>query len=101
MNDSLSAADLRCTVQLQEVGFNFSKLHRNLPPPSLIEAAIQRREGELSTTGALSVRTGKFTGRSPDDRYIVDDDLTHDSVDWGKINHPFSPEKFDRIFNRM
>ncbi len=101
MNDSLSAADLRCTVQLQEVGLNFSKLHRNLPPPSLIEAAIQRREGELSTTGALSVRTGKFTGRSPDDRYIVDDDLTHDSVDWGKINHPLSPEKFDRIFNRM
>ena len=101
MNDSLSTADLRCTIQLQEAGFNFSKLHRNLPPPSLIEAAIHRREGELSTTGALSVRTGKFTGRSPDDRYIVDDNLTHDSVDWGKINHPLSPEKFDRIFNRM
>jgi len=83
------------------VGFNFAKLRRNLPPPSLIEAAIHRREGDLSTTGALSVRTGKFTGRSPDDRYIVDDDLTHDSVDWGKINHPLSPEKFDIIFSRM
>ena len=95
MNDSLSPIDLRCIDQLHDAGFNFSRLHRNLPPPSLIEAAIQRREGELSTTGALSVRTGKFTGRSPEDRYVVDDDMTHDSVDWGKINHPLSPEKFD------
>jgi phosphoenolpyruvate carboxykinase (ATP) len=101
MNDNLSGSDLSCIVQLQEAGFRFSKLHRNLPPPSLIEAAIRRCEGELATTGALSVRTGKFTGRSPDDRYIVDDALTHDSVDWGKINHPLSPEKFDRIFDRM
>src|SRR5215510_906592 len=101
MNDSSSLADLRCTVQLQQAGFNFSKLHSNLPPPSLVEAAIHRHEGELSTNGALSVNTGKFTGRSPDDRYIVDDDLTHDTVDWGKINHPLSPEKFDIIFSRM
>ena len=101
MNDSLSPSDRRCTTQLQEEGFHFSKLNRNLPPPSLIEAAIHRLEGELTTTGALSVKTGKFTGRSPDDRYIVDDDLTHDSVDWGKINHPMPPDKFDRIFDRI
>jgi phosphoenolpyruvate carboxykinase (ATP) len=101
MSESILASDLRCSVQLREAGFSFAKLHRNLPPPSLIEAAIHRGEGELSATGSLSVKTGKFTGRSPDDRYIVDDDLTHDSVDWGKINHPISPDKFDRIFNRM
>lgn len=101
MSDSLLASDFRCSVQLREAGFSFAKLHRNLPPPSLIEAAIHRGEGELSATGALSVKTGKFTGRSPGDRYIVDDDFTHDSVDWGKINHPLSPDKFDRIFNRM
>lgn len=101
MNDSLSPSDRRCTTQLQEEGFHFSKLNINLPPPSLIEAAIRRLEGELTTSGALSVKTGKFTGRSPDDRYIVDDDLTHDSVDWGIINHPMPPDKFDRIFNRI
>jgi phosphoenolpyruvate carboxykinase (ATP) len=101
MSDSLLASDLRCSVQLRKAGFSFAKLHRNLPPPSLIEAAIHRGEGELSSTGALSVKTGKFTGRSPDDRYVVDDDLTHDSVDWGKINHPLSPDKFDRILIRM
>jgi phosphoenolpyruvate carboxykinase (ATP) len=101
MSDSLLASDFRCSVQLREAGFSFAKLHRNLPPPSLIEAAIHRGEGELSATGALSVKTGKFTGRSPGDRYIVDDDFTHDSVDWGKINHPLSPDKFDRILNRM
>src|ERR687891_1225557 len=101
MSDSLLASDFRCSVQLREAGFSFAKLHRNLPPPSLIEAAIHRGEGELSATGALSVKTGKFTGRSPGDRYIVDDDFTHDSVDWGKINHPLSPDKFDRILNKM
>jgi phosphoenolpyruvate carboxykinase (ATP) len=101
MNDSSPLSDWRCYMQLQKIGVKFSKLHRNLPPPSLVEAAIQRNEGELSTTGALSVRTGKFTGRSPDDRYIVDDAITHSLVDWGKINHPISPESFDRIFYRM
>ncbi|MDP9197342.1 MAG: phosphoenolpyruvate carboxykinase (ATP) [Thermoproteota archaeon] len=80
---------------------NFSRIHRNLPVATLTELAIQRNEGILSSTGALAVNTGKFTGRSPDDRYIVDDDTTHDLVDWGKVNHPLPTEKFDGIFKRM
>jgi phosphoenolpyruvate carboxykinase (ATP) len=77
------------------------KAYNNLSVPSLVETTIVRNEGLISSTGALSVKTGKFTGRSPDDKYIVDDDVTHNTVDWGKVNHPISEEHFDRIFKRM
>jgi phosphoenolpyruvate carboxykinase (ATP) len=74
---------------------------RNLSVPLLVESAILNREGELSSTGALSVKTGKFTGRSPDDKFIVKDEVTMNTVDWGKVNHPISEENFDAIYNRM
>ena len=77
------------------------KAYNNLSVPSLVETTIIRNEGLISSTGALSVKTGKFTGRSPDDKYIVDDEVTHNTVDWGKVNHPISEEHFDRIFKRM
>jgi len=91
----------KCLMQLGEMDIRPAKIHRNLSVPELIEVAILRGEGELSSTGALSVKTGKFTGRSPEDRYIVDNDMTHYTVDWGKINHPISEENFERIFTRM
>ena len=74
---------------------------KNLSVPLLVESAILNREGELSVTGSLSVKTGKFTGRSPDDKFIVRDDITADSVDWGKVNHPISEENFEKILNKM
>ncbi|MGI0049282.1 MAG: phosphoenolpyruvate carboxykinase (ATP), partial [Nitrososphaera sp.] len=77
------------------------RVHHNLSVPSLVELIINRKEGVLSSTGALSVKTGKFTGRSPDDKFIVDDEVTHGAVDWGKVNHPISEENFDKIFRRM
>ena len=61
-------------TQLEEKDIKLGKVHRNLSPASLIEIAIRRNEGNLSSTGAFSVKTGKFTGRSPDDKYIVDDE---------------------------
>lgn len=88
-------------LQLEKLNINFGKIERNLPIATLIEIAIQRNEGLLSNSGALSVKTGKFTGRSPDDKFIVDDEITHSLVDWGKVNHPIATEKFDQIFERM
>lgn len=87
--------------QLEEIGIKTDKVLRNLPVKNMIEMAVQKNEGILTFTGALAVKTGKYTGRSPDDRYIVDDDETHNKVDWGKVNHPFSEEKFDRLFEKM
>ena len=101
MNDNPKTAPTRCISQLEEMDIRLGKVMRNLSVPQLIEIAIQRGEGMLSSTGALSVKTGKFTGRSPDDRYIVDDETTHNKIDWGKINHPISENNFEKIFSRM
>ena len=89
------------TNQLIEFGINPSKVYRNLSVTDLVEIAVQKNEGIVTSTGSLSVKTGKYTGRSPDDRYIVYDDETHENVDWGKINHQFPSGKFDKIFEKM
>ncbi len=68
-----------------------ARLHMDLPIPKLVEMALQRGEGVLADNGALCVRTGTRTGRSPMDRYIVDDPLVDAEIDWGKVNHPFDP----------
>src|ERR671921_1101085 len=91
----------RSLMQLEKMDIRVGKVHRNLSVPSLIEIAIYRKEGNFSSTGAFSVKTGKFTGRSPDDKYIVDDEYTHNSVHWGKVNHSISEGNFEKIFTRM
>ncbi|MGI6005357.1 MAG: phosphoenolpyruvate carboxykinase (ATP) [Christensenellales bacterium] len=90
------------TYGLENIGIiNPSAVHRNASVAELTERAVARGEGILSETGALTVQTGKYTGRSPEDRFVVDDEVTHGEVDWGKVNVPISEEKFDRIYNRM
>jgi len=89
------------TNQIIEFGINPSTIYRNLSVNSLVETAVQKNEGIVTSTNSLSVKTGKYTGRSPDDRYIVYDDETHENVDWGKINHQFPTGKFDKIFAKM
>jgi phosphoenolpyruvate carboxykinase (ATP) len=88
-------------IQLAKMDIKLGRVHYNLSVPSLVEIIVKREEGVLSSTGALSVKTGKFTGRSPDDRYIVNDETTRNAVDWGKVNHPISEENFEKIFRRM
>ena len=77
------------------------KVFFNLPPAMLIEHALARKEGFLTSTGALMADTGKFTGRSPKDRYIVKDELTSTAVWWGEINIPLSEEQFDNLYLKM
>ena len=74
---------------------------RNASVPTLVKKALERGEGTLSSTGALSVNTGKYTGRSPDDKYIVDTPAVHNEISWGKINRPISKEAFDAIHAKM
>lgn len=80
---------------------NASPQHYQLSPAQLIEIALQNREGILSSTGSLVVETGKYTGRSPNDRFIIDTPTTHDTISWGKINVATTPEVFDRVFEKM
>ena len=70
------------------------KIYRSLSVPALVEQALLRGEGRLSNTGALAVNTDKYTGRSPDDKFIVDSPSVHDEIAWGKINVPISEERF-------
>jgi phosphoenolpyruvate carboxykinase (ATP) len=88
-------------AQLSAFGINPSKIHRNLPTDEMVAIAVEREEGVVNATGSLSVNTGKYTGRSPDDRFIVYDDTTHETIDWGKINHQFPSGKFEKLFEKM
>ena len=88
-------------TQMQELGISSSKIHRNPPVEKLVEISISNNEGVLTSTNSLSVKTGKYTGRSPNDRFIIYDDETHDKIDWGKINHQFPTEKFNQILEKM
>ena len=87
--------------QIRKLGINPGKLYKNLTVEDLVSHSVSNSEGKLVSTGSLAVKTGKYTGRSPDDRFIVKDELTKDTVDWGKINHPIAPDKFDGIFERL
>jgi len=88
-------------AQLTAFGINPSKVHRNLSTDEMVAISVDRKEGVVNSTGSLSVNTGKYTGRSPDDRFIVYDDNTHETIDWGKINHQFPSGKFEKLFEKM
>ncbi len=87
--------------QLTTFGINPAKVHRNLGVDEMVNLAVERNEGVVNSTGSLSVNTGKYTGRSPDDRFIVYDDKTRDTIGWGKINHQFPSDKFEKLFEKM
>jgi len=78
-----------------------SKVFENLSVDDLISESLHRGEGEIAANGALLVKTGKRTGRSPLDRFIVSDVSTKDSVDWGEVNQPFESEAFDNLWNKV
>ena len=80
---------------------NLNSAHWNLGTAELLEHAIRRKEGLLSSGGALSVNTGQFTGRSPKDKFIVRDELTESTVNWGAVNQPMSSESFGRLYAKV
>ena len=89
-------------LDLSAIGItNPSHIYHNLPPAALVEQALLHQEGLLSETGAFSVKTGKYTGRSPDDRFIADDPDVHGLIDWGKVNKPVSPQVFDALHQKI
>jgi phosphoenolpyruvate carboxykinase (ATP) len=73
----------------------------NLPISQLVEIALARGEGILAASGALSCTTGKYTGRSPKDRFIVDEPSVHDQIAWGEVNKPLTAHYFVRLYQKV
>lgn len=76
-------------------------IHYQLSPGELVQDSLRRGEGVLNDTGALVIRTGEFTGRSPKDRFIVKDELVSDTIHWNDFNQPLEERYFDIIFSKM
>ncbi len=76
---------------------NPGTIHWNLSVPQLIEEAVRRGEGILTDKGAINSMTGERTGRSPNDRYVVEEASTKDKLWWGKVNVPIAQDKFEAL----
>jgi phosphoenolpyruvate carboxykinase (ATP) len=80
---------------------NCPKVYWNLTPSELVEESIRRREGALVQDGPLLIHTGKHTGRSPNDKFVVQEPGSQDNVWWGKVNQPFSEEQYQKYSERF
>lgn len=87
--------------QLRKTGLCNPYIHYQLPPEELAEQTLQRNEGVLNNTGALCVLTGKFTGRSPKDRFIVKDAKTINSIDWNDFNIGIDEKYFLQLRSKL
>src|SRR3989338_4405137 len=76
-------------------------MYQNLSRSVLIEEAIKRGEGLLSARGAFVVSTGKYTGRSPQDKFTVEDNQTRDTIWWGPINQKMQPEQAQKLYEKI
>ena len=87
---------------LEYLGLNsLNAIYWNQSTPALYEFAIRHYEGQLAHLGPLVVETGEHTGRSANDKYIVDEKVSRDSIWWGKANIGYPEERFDALFKRM
>ncbi|RFS24587.1 phosphoenolpyruvate carboxykinase (ATP) [Chitinophaga silvatica] len=80
---------------------NASRVFYQLSPEELAEQTVARKQGVYANSGALAVNTGKYTGRSPKDKFIVKDAITTNTVNWNDFNNPISEEHFDRLYQKI
>ncbi|WP_243291114.1 phosphoenolpyruvate carboxykinase (ATP) [Bacillus sp. FJAT-47783] len=80
---------------------NGTNTYHNLSVSQLVEKVLARNEGILTSTGAVRATTGKYTGRSPKDKFIVDEASTRDKIDWGSVNQPISEEIFEKLYVKV
>ena len=97
----LAKKQLTKTIALEKYGIKDAQVNYQLSPEELHKITIEKGQGVEAASGALAVNTGEFTGRSPKDRFIVEDDITRDKVWWGDINIPFNADKFDALYNKV
>ena len=88
-------------ANVEDLGIKNSTVHWNLPSERLAEISVEKGMAQRTSTGAIAIDTGEFTGRSPKDRFIVKDNITEDHIWWGDVNIPFDSDKFDALYNRV
>lgn len=89
------------TISLDTLGIKDANIKYQLTPDELHDITLEKGQGVESSTGALAVNTGEFTGRSPQDRFIVRDSITEDRVWWGNVNIPFDSDKFQALYDKV
>ena len=92
---------MKTNRNLEVYGIKNVTANWNLSPEELQKITVEKGMGRETKNGTLAINTGKFTGRSPQDRFIVKDAYTTDKVWWGKTNKPVSQENFDKLKNNV
>jgi phosphoenolpyruvate carboxykinase (ATP) len=100
-NSEVNAVHSILANGLTDHGIAHGQIHFNLGPEELYAEALSRNEGKLASNEALVVSTGKFTGRSPKDKFIVENPESTDKVWWGTVNRGISPENFEKLYQKM
>jgi phosphoenolpyruvate carboxykinase (ATP) len=89
------------SISLETLGIKGASLHYQLSPDELHRITIAKGQGAETSAGALAINTGQYTGRCPEDRFIVEDAITANKVWWGKVNIPFDSDKFDALYDKV
>ncbi len=89
------------TISLDQYGIKNAKVNYQLSSDQLHAETISNGQGVESSSGAIAVNTGEFTGRSPMDRFIVKDAITENKIWWGDINIPFDNDKFQKLYDKV
>ena len=84
-----------------DLGIDINPARHNLNTAQLVEEAIRNNEGSLAAEGPLVVSTGQYTGRSPKDKFVVEEPSSQDKIWWGTVNQPLPEEKFDALRARL
>jgi phosphoenolpyruvate carboxykinase (ATP) len=90
------------TEKLLQLGLSeATNIHYQLMPEELVQQAVEHGQGELNDTGALVIETGEFTGRSPQDKFIVKDAITENTVHWNNFNLPIDEKYFHQLKKKL
>lgn len=89
-------------IDLSYLNINkYRNMYKNLSPSELTEFSIKRGEGFLSNKGALMINTGKYTGRSPKDRFIVNQESIRNKINWGNVNLSIEEDIFNKMYDKI
>ncbi len=88
--------------EIEKLGLtNIAQVYYNLSYDALYEHEVKNKEGRTTSNGTFSVDTGIFTGRSPKDKYFVDQEPSNQHIAWGRINHKVDKKIFDELFEKV